>query len=165
MQPADLWGSRLTRSDGPMFRELDAIGVTDYIGWYEGPASPEGQAALASQRIAQLRAVFPDKPLVVTELGAAGSPRTSGNAFGGLRYQAQLLERRIRDLREEPGVSGIIVWNLRDYALRPDFVGGSIAAKLPGLKLAPGLNEKGLYDFAGRPKPALGAVRRAFASG
>jgi len=162
---ADLWGSRLARADGPMFRELDAIGVTDYIGWYEGPPSPEGQAALASQRIAQLRAVFPDKPLVVTELGAAGSRRTRGDAFGGVRYQARLLERRIRTLREEPGVSGIIVWNLRDYALRPDFVGGSIAAKLPGLKLAPGLNEKGLYDFAGRPKPALAAVRRGFGDG
>jgi hypothetical protein len=162
---ADLWGSRLARMDGPMFRELDAIGVTDYIGWYEGPASPAGQAALASERIAQLRAIFPDKPLVVTELGAAGSPRTPGDAIGSERYQARLLERRIRELRDEPGVSGIIVWNLRDYALRPDFVGGSIVRKLPGLQLAPGLNEKGLYDFAGRPKPALRAVRRAFRDG
>ncbi len=162
---ADLWGSRLTRSDGPLFAELDAIGVTDYIGWYEGPASAAGQAALASARIAQLRAIFPDKPLVVTELGAAGSPRTPGDAFGGQRYQARLLERRIRGLRDEPGVSGIIVWTLRDYALRPDFVGGSIAVRMPGLKLAPGLNEKGLYDFAGRPKPALPAVRRAFGNG
>ena len=162
---ADLWGSRLANMAGPLTQELDAIGITDYIGWYEGPASPQGQAALASRRIAQLRAIFPDKPLVVTELGAAGSPRTPGDAIGGLRYQARLLERRIRDLRAEPGVSGVIVWNLRDYALRPDFVGGSIVAKLPGLKLAPGLNEKGLYDFAGRPKPALRAVRRAFRDG
>ena len=36
---ADLWGSLLPRSDGLLFDELDAIGVTDYIGWYEGPAS------------------------------------------------------------------------------------------------------------------------------
>lgn len=159
---ADLWGSRLPRSDGPMFAELDAIGATDYIGWYEGPESAEGQAALASERIRRLRTLFPDKPLVITELGAAGSPRTKGDAFGGLRYQAQLLERRIRQLRAEPGVSGILVWTLRDYALRPDFVGGSIVQRRPDLKLAPGLNEKGLYDFAGRPKPSLAAVRRAF---
>ena len=32
----------------------------------------------------------------------------------------------------------------------------------PGLKLRAGLNEKGLFDYAGRPKPALQAVRRAF---
>jgi hypothetical protein len=162
---ADLWGSQLPRSDGPLFAELDAIGVTDYIGWYEGPATPAGQAALAAERIAHLRALFPDKPLVVAELGAAGSPRTPGDAFGGLRYQARLLERRVRGLRDEPGVSGVLVWTLRDYALRPDFVGGSIAERRPGLTLSPGLNEKGLYDFAGRPKPALAAVRRGFGGG
>ena len=32
----------------------------------------------------------------------------------------------------------------------------------PGLTLTPGLNEKGLYDFAGKAKPALAAVREAF---
>jgi hypothetical protein len=161
----DIWGSQLPRSDGPLFSELDAIGVTDYIGWYEGPRSPAGQAALASQRISHLRALFPDKPLVIAELGAAGSPRTSGDAFGGLSYQARLLERRIRGLRHEPGVSGILVWTLRDYALRPDFVGGSIVARRPGLTLTPGINEKGLYDFADRPKPALEAVKRAYGGG
>ena len=139
--------------------------MTDYIGWYEGPASARGQLALASERIAQLRALFGDKPLVVTELGAGGSARAAGAAFGGLRFQARLLARRIRGLRDEPGVSGIIVWALRDYALRPDFVGGSIAERRPDLKVTPGLNEKGLYDFDGRPKPALDAVRRAFDDG
>ena len=162
---ADLWGSRLPRSDGPLFAELDAIGVTDYIGWYEGPGSPAGQAAVAAGRIARLRALFPAKPLVVTELGAAGSPRMPADAFGGLRYQAELLARRIRALRDEPGLSGTLVWSLRDYALRPDFAGGSIARRMPALMLAPGLNEKGLYDFAGRPKPALAAVRRAYEGG
>jgi beta-glucuronidase len=162
---ADLWGRELTSSGGPLFAELDAIGITDYIGWYEGPASASAQAALASHRIALLRRLFPGKPLVVVELGAAGSRRTRGGAIGGLQYQAQLLERRILGLRAEPDLSGVIVWTLRDYALRPDFVGGSIAERLPGLRLTPGLNEKGLYDFAGRPKPALAAVRRAFAGG
>ena len=162
---ADLWGSRLPRSDGPLFAELDALGVTDYIGWYEGPASAAGQNALASERIAKLRALFPGKPLVVTELGAAGSARVADGEFGSLRFQADLLARRIRALDDEAEVSGVLVWALRDYALRPDFVGGSVARRMPGLTLAPGLNEKGLYDFAGRPKPALKAVRRAFDAG
>jgi hypothetical protein len=162
---ADLWGSKLPSSDGPLFAELDAIGVTDYIGWYEGPASPRAQAALAAERIAHLRMLFPDKPLVVTELGAAGSARVRGDAIGGLRFQARLLARRIRELHDDPGLSGILVWSLRDYALRPDFRGGSIAARMPGLTLTPGLNEKGLYDYAGRPKPALAAVRGAWGGG
>ncbi len=163
---ADLWGSELPRSDGLLFSELDAIGVTDYIGWYEAPTGgPRRHAALASERIARLRALFGDKPLVVTELGAVGSPRMKGIAFGSLRFQARLLARRIRGLLDEPGLSGTLVWSLRDYALRPDFVGGSIAERRPDLNLAPGLNEKGLYDFAGKPKPALEAVRKAFDAG
>ncbi|MDX6719073.1 MAG: beta-galactosidase, partial [Solirubrobacteraceae bacterium] len=159
------WGSQLPRSDGPLFSELDAIGVTDYIGWYEQPGPPAAQAALAAQRIAKLRRLFAGKPLVVTELGAAGSARVRGPRFGSLDFQAGLLARRIRGLRAEPGLSGILVWALRDYALRPDFVGGSVARRMPGLTLTPGLNEKGLYDFANRPKPALGSVRRALRGG
>jgi hypothetical protein len=99
----------------------------------------------------------------MTELGAAGSDRSAPSAFGGRRFQADLLARRIRALRDDPKLSGAIVWSLRDYALRPDFRGGSVLERRPGLKLRPGLNEKGLYDYAGRPKPALAAVRGAFA--
>jgi hypothetical protein len=160
---ADLWGSRLTRTGGPLFAELDAIGITDYVGWYDGlDAGSDGQAALAAERVARMRALFGDKVLVVTELGAAGTDRVAAGAFGGRRFQADLLARRIRALRELPGVSGVIVWGLRDYALRPDFRGGSVLLDRPGLRLRPGLNEKGLFDYAGRPKPALDAVRRAF---
>ncbi len=161
---ADLWGRMLPPAGGGMFDELDAIGVTDYIGWYEGlDLDRAGQAAKASARLDHLRGLFPDKPIVVTEIGAAGTAGVAGSAFGGLAYQAAVLERRVRGLLDEPAVSGTIVWNLRDYALRPDFRGGSIADARPELTLTPGLNEKGLYEFGGEPKPALAAVRRVYA--
>jgi hypothetical protein len=160
---ADLWGRMLPNRPG-VFAAVDAIGVTDYVGWYEGlDLDAAGQAAKTQERLEKLRGLFADKPIVVTELGAAGSARTAGAAFGGTDYQAQLLARRLRELRDEPDLSGTIVWNLRDYALRPDFRGGSVLELRPGLMLTPGLNEKGLYDFAGRAKPALAAVREAFA--
>jgi len=160
---ADLWGRVLPKSRGGMFGALDAIGVTDYVGWYEGlELDRAGQAAKASERLAKLRTLFPGKPIVVTELGAAGTARIPGSGFGGLRYQAGVLSRRLRGLRAEPGLDGVIIWNLRDYALRPDFRGGSVLDLRPGLRLTPGLNEKGLYDFSGRRKPALRAVRRVF---
>ena len=159
---ADLWGRMLPNRPG-VFAEVDAIGVTDYVGWYEGlDLDAAGQAAKTRGRIDKLRGLYPDKPLVITELGAAGSPRSPDTAFGGTVFQADLLARRLGELRDEPGLSGMIVWNLRDYALRPDFRGGSVLDLRPGLRLAPGLNEKGLYDYAGDPKPALAAVRRAF---
>lgn len=159
---ADLWGRVLPDRPG-VFAGLDAIGVTDYVGWYEGlDLGAAGQAAKTRERLARLRGLFAGKPIVVTELGAAGSARTAGTAFGSVAYQAALLGRRLRELRAAPGLDGTIVWNLRDYALRPDFRGGSVLDRRPGLMLTPGLNEKGVYDFAGRAKPALAAVRRAY---
>ena len=162
---ADLWGRVLPNRAG-VFSAVDAIGVTDYVGWYEGlDKDAAGQAAMTAERLARLRGFFPDKPIVVTELGAAGTARVAGDGFGGLRHQAELLGRRLRELRDAPQLSGTIVWNLRDYALRPDFRGGSVLELRPNLTLEPGLNEKGLYDFAGRAKPSLAAVREAFADG
>jgi len=162
---ADLWGRVLPNRAG-VFSVVDAIGVTDYVGWYEGlDKDAAGQAAMTAERLARLRGLYPDKPIVVTELGAAGTDRIAGDGFGGLRYQAALLGRRLRDLRDEPQLSGTIVWNLRDYALRPDFRGGSVLELRPSLTLEPGLNEKGLYDFAGRAKPSLAAVRTAYDDG
>ncbi|MDQ3722842.1 MAG: hypothetical protein M3376_07220, partial [Actinomycetota bacterium] len=131
--------------------------------WNEGLGlDAAGQAAMTRGRLARLRGLFPGKPIVMTELGAAGSARVAGDAFGGLDFQAGLLARRLRELRDEPRPSGTIVWNLRDYALRPDFRGGSVLELRPGLTLTPGLNEKGLYDFRSKAKPALAAVRKAF---
>jgi len=163
----DIWGTRLPTADGGPYSKLDAIGVTDYVGWYSAvDAGPQRQAVIARGRLAHLRALFPGKPIVITELGAIGSRRAAApGAFGGLRFQAELLGRRIAGLRGVPGLSGTIVWALRDYALRPDFRGGSVLKRRPGLTITPGLNEKGLFDYAGRPKPALAAVRRAFARG
>ena len=160
---ADLWGSVLPNERGGMFGALDAIGVTDYIGWYEGlDRDAAGQAALTSDRLRRLRGLFPDKPIVVTELGAAGTALIPDSAFGSLSFQATLLAQRLRDLTDDPDLSGAIVWTLRDYALRPDFRGGSVLKEKPDLTLTPGLNEKGLYDFAGKPKPSLASVRDVF---
>lgn len=163
----DIWGTHLPTKAGGAYSKLDAIGVTDYVGWYSAvDAGPQGQAVIARGRLAHLRALFPSKPIVITELGAIGSRRAAApGGFGGLRFQAELLGRRIAGLRGVQGLSGTIVWALRDYALRPDFRGGSVLKRRPGLTITPGLNEKGLFDYDGRPKPALAAVRRAFARG
>ncbi|HEY0343839.1 MAG TPA: glycoside hydrolase family 2 TIM barrel-domain containing protein [Solirubrobacteraceae bacterium] len=161
---ADLWGSRITHFGGPPFTALDAIGMTDYVGWYDdADLGAAAQAAVTQERLARLRGLFRGKPLVITELGAAGSDRSPPAAFGGRRFQADLLARRIRELRRDRALSGTLVWSLRDYALRPDFRGGSVLLRRPDLELRAGLNEKGLYDYGGQPKPALGAVRRAYA--
>jgi hypothetical protein len=36
---------------------------------------------------------------------------------------------------------------------------------VPAIRLVRGINQKGLFTYDGRPKPAVAAVRRAFAGG
>jgi hypothetical protein len=57
----------------------------------------------------------------------------------------------------------MLIWNLRDYALNPFFMGGSIHSKLPHVRLIEGLNQKGLFTYGGTAKAAVSVVARLFA--
>jgi hypothetical protein len=48
----------------------------------------------------------------------------------------------------------MLIWNLSDFALTPTFGGGSIVQRVKGIRLLGGLNQKGLFDYEGRAKPA-----------
>jgi hypothetical protein len=162
----DVWGRHLPRAPSLMYEHLDAVGFTDYLGWYESPGA-RGAALeqLIAARVSGLRAIFPGKVLVATEFGAAGNGLNPADALGGYRSQAELIASHVAAYRRLiPPLSGMLVWNLRDYAVHPAFAGGSIADAGLGVRLSPGLNEKGLFDGAGRPKPALAATRDAFAA-
>jgi len=70
--------------------------------------------------------------------------------------------RHIRAYRADPRLSGMMVWALQDFALRPNFLGGSVRAQAPAIVLRRGLNQKGLFTYEGRPKPAARVVARLF---
>jgi hypothetical protein len=115
--------------------------------------------------LARLEAVFPSKVLIVSEFGAEANARNAPRVPGGLAFQSNLLARHIAVYRADPRVSGMLVWNLQDFALAPSFAGGSIRRQVPRIVLVRGLNQKGLFTYAGRPKPAVAVVRRLFAGG
>jgi beta-glucuronidase len=159
----DLWGRHGPHYAGPLYTDLDAIGFTDYHGWYESPgATGPVLRDLIARRVANLRAIFPDKVLAVTEFGAAANGHNQPAALGGTAYQADVIAQHISTYRGLPDLSGMLVWSLRDYALTPAFTGGSFARIASGVRLTTGLNEKGLFDYAGRAKPAVAIARRAF---
>jgi hypothetical protein len=161
----DVWGSHPPKYAGPMYEDIDAIGWTNYLGWYEQPyATPEQLEQLIRTKLAELQGVFPDKILAVTEFGAEGSSRNPSDQPGGYGFQSRLLETHIRTYATSPGVAGMLVWNLRDFAVAPSFGGGSITEVVDDIALVPGLNEKGLRRYGGEPKPAAATVKRAFAS-
>jgi len=161
----DVWGAHPPRGAlGSMYDHVDAIGFTNYVGWYEQPLAPQPVvAAQLKQRLALARRVFAGKVLVVTEFGAEANRRNATTAPGGFAFQSRLLALHIRTYRRLPGVSGMLVWNLRDFAVAPSFAGGSITSLVPTIKLVKGVNQKGLLEYDGHPKPGFAAVRHAFA--
>lgn len=160
----DIWGSHPPRHAGPMYEHIDAIGWTNYLGWYDDTYATGPQlAARIREQLAALRGVFPRKAIAVTEFGAEGNRQNPRDWHGGLAFQADLLRTHIRTYASIPWLSGMLAWNLRDFAVAPSFAGGSIVEKVPGIQLVPGLNQKGLHRYGGRPKPAARAVAREYA--
>ena len=159
----DVWGILLPRRTSRIYWHIDAIGVTSYFGWYEEPFARAARVRrLIAGRVRYLRRVFPGKVLVASEFGAEGNRLNRTNAHGGLSYQAHLLALTIDEYVKLPDSSGALVWNLQDFGVNPQFGGGSILRLVKGIRLLRGLNQKGLFDSMGRPKPAVKAVRAAF---
>jgi hypothetical protein len=164
MVAVDVWNDHLPAVPGQLYRHLDAVGTTSYFGWYEDTFAPPARLARNLRaRLAAFRRAFPGKVLVLSEFGAEGAPDNPPGAHGGRGYQARLLALHLRVLRTVPGLDGALVWALRDFAINPSFRGGTITRLVPGIRLVSGLNQKGLYDYAGRAKPAARAVRDGFA--
>src|SRR5262249_60698831 len=96
-------------------------------------------------------------------LGADAPPPTPPASPGGPDSQAPLPARHIRIYQAQPWLSGMLVWNLQDFALSPSFAGGSVRREDPAMALVHGINQKGLYTYGGRAKPAAAVVRRLYA--
>jgi beta-galactosidase/beta-glucuronidase len=160
----DLWGPHPPKVPGVIYRDVDAVALTNYVGWYEG--GDESRAAITARlhdTAVGFTRIFKNKVLIVSEFGAEANATNPRDTPGGYDYQSWLLRRHIATYRALPRLSGMLVWNLQDFGVAPTFAGGSISSVIPGIHIERGLNTKGLFDYAGHPKPAVAAVRRAFA--
>src|SRR5919199_1013373 len=158
----DVWGSALPFSSQTLlYRDLDMIGVTMYEGWYQRPGEPAGAIGPnVRRRLAQVHRIFAGRPLVVSEFGAEANTLNRAGSPGSDAFQARVLDRNIRAFRSDRALDGWLVWTLQDFAVIPTFQGGSIRQALPSLRLVRGVNQKGLFTYAGTPKPASFAVVR-----
>jgi Glycosyl hydrolases family 2, TIM barrel domain/Glycosyl hydrolases family 2, sugar binding domain len=159
----DVWGTHMPDRAGFMYRHVDAVGATNYEGWYEDTLAPAAtvQAGIDAW-LARLRATFPGKVLIVSEFGAEANRLNAPGAPGSESFQANLLTSHIHAYEAALWLDGELVWNLQDFALAPSFAGGSIRRQVPGINLVRGINQKGLFAYDGKAKPAVAAVRRAF---
>ena len=160
MVAVDVWGDHPPQHAGPLYRGVDAVAETDYTGWYDYPHdTPAQQIAMMRSRLAAMQRTFAGRVLLISEFGAESNTLNPPGSPGSYGFQASLLTRHIDVYERDPLLSGMLIWDLRDYPLTPTFEGGSIHAKLPNVRLIEGLNQKGLFTYAGSPKPAAGRSR------
>lgn len=163
MVAVDVWGDHPPVHAGTLYRGVDAVAETDYTGWYDFPqySAAQQKASMRARLRAQER-TFAGKVLIISEFGAESNTLNSAGSPGSYGFQSSLLARHIAVYAADPKLSGMLVWDLRDYPLVPSFEGGSIHFKLPALKLIEGINQKGMFTYGGQPKPAAAAVARLF---
>jgi beta-glucuronidase len=164
MVAVDVWGDHPPEQAGALYSEVDAVAETDYSGWYDYPRDTPAQLeAKMRARLAAMHRTFAGKVLVISEFGAESNGLNPAGSPGSYAYQAKLLAEHIAVYEADPHLTAMMIWVLRDYPLTPTFSGGSIKHVLPNLKLIEGLNQKGLFTYAGRAKPGVvSTVARLF---
>ncbi len=163
MVAVDIWGRHPPTRAGAIYSEVDAVAETDYTGWYEHPHDTPAQlAARMRARLQSMQKTFPSKVLVISEFGAESNTLNKPGTPGSYGFQAALLEGHIQVYAADPALTAMFVWVLRDYPLTPTFSGGSIHRVIKHLKLIEGLNQKGLFTYSGKAKPAAVTVAKLY---
>ncbi len=135
-----------------VFRKLDALGISEYIGWYGDDSLSKVRPLLDS-----VRRQLPGVALFATEFGAEANRSGPASRKGTYAFQSHWLDRQLTTIDRTPYLGGAIVWLLRDYAVRPGWGGGNP-------RPSPPFSTKGLIDRHGRRKPAWSVVKRHFAA-
>jgi hypothetical protein len=161
----DVWGDHPPQHAGPLYSDADAVAETDYTGWYDNPRDSAAQLkAQMRARLAAMRRTFAGKVLLISEFGAESNTLNPGGSPGSYAYQSRLLAAHVAVYAADPQLSGMLIWVLGDYPLNPSFNGGSVHGVLPKVRLIEGLNQKGLFTYAGAPKPAVAVISRLFSA-
>jgi beta-glucuronidase len=135
----------------PAFKRLDALGISEYVGWYGDDSLSKVRPLLNS-----VHKQLPGVALFATEFGAEANRSGAATQRGTYAFQSHWLDRQLTAIDNTPYLGGAIVWLLRDYAVRPGWAGGNPHPSPP-------FSTKGLIDRHGRRKPAWAVVKRHFA--
>jgi beta-glucuronidase len=138
-----------------IYTELDVLGINDYFGWYNGPRGTIADRGQLSGYLNRLHSDYPNQALVITEFGAEANRVGPVDEKGTFAFQADFLKYHLDVIDSKPFVNGALIWNLRDFRVKPGWEGGNP-------KPNPPINYKGLVDDNGHEKPAFAVVQEIF---
>lgn len=145
------------------YRRFQLLGINNYFGWYPGraPHATANAAGLAPY-LREMHRRYPQQAMVMTEFGAEATihgPATRKQTF---EFQSAYLRHTLDVVHALPFMNGAIYWTLREFAVKPHWIGGAPAGT-PGV-LRDSIHHKGLLTYAGVPKPAWVVARDIFAA-
>lgn len=133
----------------------DIVFINAYPGWYTQPGRLDAAETAMGEILDQAHAVYPGKPVVLTEFGADAVPGTHADppAMWTEEYQADLIALVLRLAAARPFVAGTHVWTFADFATAQ-------AEHRPG-----SLNYKGVFTRDRAPKLAARRLREMWGPG
>jgi beta-glucuronidase len=137
------------------FKGFDAIGLTNYSGWYAGPGGTLADRTVLPSTLSLAHAYYPHQALFLTEFGAEANRDGPIDEKGTYEFQQNLLGYHLDVYDHTPFINGAIVWILRDFNVQPGWDGGNPRSSPPTLT-------KGLVGMDGTLKPAFAEVARRF---
>jgi beta-glucuronidase len=137
------------------YQRFDAIGLTNYSGWYAGPGGTVGDRTALNPTMNLMHAYYPHQALFVTEFGAEANRDGPIDQKGTFEFQQNLLGYHLDVYDRTPFINGAVIWILKDFNVQPGWDGGNPRSSPPTLT-------KGLIDVNGGLKPSFGEIARRF---
>jgi beta-galactosidase/beta-glucuronidase len=142
------------------YHDFDMLGVNEYFGWYSGAAEFDDLPLY----LQEMRDLYPELGLVVTEFGAEALPERADGAVdkkGTYAFQADFIDRTLAVTDAAP-ISGAIYWTLREFEIYPGWTGG--AGSRPPEFRPNTRHHKGVLTYAGEKKPGWYVLHDHFAA-
>lgn len=152
---ADYAAAPLDYRQQPAYRRLDILGVNEYFGWYPGQLGTTLSMSGLVPYLDYMRRTYAHQALFITEFGTEANRHGSADEYGTYEFQANFFQAQLRILRDVPYLNGLFAWALRDYWVRPRWVGGNPEPNSPW-------SRKGLFEADNTPKPAEAIVEREY---
>lgn len=142
------------------YAQYPLLGINSYFGWYTGKKDHSvAKLSGLGPYLDSMRRMYPSQALEVTEFGAESTFTGPANEKETYGFQTNYLKDVLGIIEARPFIGGAIYWTVREFAVKPNWVGGFVRNVKRN-----SIHHKGLITYAGRRKPAWQTAERDFAS-
>ena len=137
------------------YAPLDVIGINEYFGWFDENVGQTEDRANLEPFLDSVRNCYPDKALMVTEVGYGGDRAGPVEVRGTYDYQDDNLTYSMQVFNQLSWLAGAIWFPMQDFAVEPGYDGGEPLGNPPFV-------DKGVIDQYGNEKPSFAVMQALF---